>query len=281
MPPFYEKQLDFIRWLHELRTPWREGLDEFFKFLNYFDRPEFLFILLPAIWVGYHWKSGLRLFYILMLSGITNILLKAFFMEPRPFQIDPSIGLISVEGYGFPSGATQTVILLSGLLLNSYKNKWTWILCINYVFWISLSRIYLGVHFPTDILGGWIVGAFLWALYTYVRPLLEKRLEKLDLLKLFVLSQAFPILVLNISPRYALLAMTVGVGLSLSKYFNLLLNYPKNKKQLVLRAAIGIVGTFAVAGIGSLLPIDPVLWNHFFQSMAIGLWLSLGANLIL
>ncbi len=278
MPPFYEKQLEFIRWLHELRMPW---LDEFFKFLNYFDRPEFLFILIPAIWVGYHWKSGLRIFYILMLSGITNTLLKALFMEPRPFQIDPSLGLLPIQGYGFPSGAAQTVILLSGILLNSYRNKWAWIVCANYVFWISLSRIYLGAHFPTDILGGWVVGALLWALYTYVRPLLEKRLEKLDLLKLFVLSQVVPLLVLDIAPRFALLALAVGAGLSLSKYFNLLLNYPKNRKQLVLRAVVGVVGTFALASLGAFLPIDQALWNHFFQSIAIGLWLSLGANLVL
>src|SRR5574342_1208746 len=104
MPPIYEKQLEFIRWLHEFRTPW---LDSFFKFLGYFDRVEFLFVLIPAVWIGYHWEPGLRLFYILMLNSATNGAIKSVFTEPRPFHVDPTLGIIQVGGYGFPSGAAQ------------------------------------------------------------------------------------------------------------------------------------------------------------------------------
>ncbi len=271
----YEKQLELIRWLHEFRNPW---LDGFFEYLNYFDRAEFFFVLIPAIWIGYHWKSGLRIFYILMLSSIVNGVLKNFFMEPRPFHIDPSLGIIEVSGYGFPSGAAQTVILLSGILLNSYRNKWTWILCINYVFWISLSRVYLGVHLPTDILGGWIVGALLWALYTYVRPPLEKWLEKLSLPRLFFISIIAPLFIAGLSLRWCIIAITLGIGLCLSKHLKILLSFPKDQKELMTRAVIGVLVTFFLASLDHWILIDKGLWDAFIQPILVGLWISLGAS---
>lgn len=270
MPFFYEKQLEFIRYLHQFSTPW---LDDIFKFLNYFDRPEFLFVLIPIVWIGYHWKPGLRLFYILMLSGIVNIFLKQLIIAPRPFHLDPSVGLIEVEGFGIPSGAAQTVILLSGILLNSVRKRWAWILCINYVFWISLSRVYLGVHFPSDILGGWIIGLLLWALYTYGRPPFEKWLVKLSLLMRFLLSQLIPLLLWAIVPkasRLIILTLTVGMGICLAAYFKILLSIPKNRKIFLFRSLIGVAGTFFFAF------ISENLWQPFL----IGLWLSFGANLV-
>lgn len=271
MSPFYEHQLEWIHWLHQFRTPW---LDAFFKAFNYFDRAEFLFILIPTIWIGYHWKSGLRIFYALLLNGVICTFLKNIFMEPRPFDLDPTVGIITVGGYGFPSGAAQTVILLSGILLSNYKNKWTSILCANYIFWVSLSRVYLGVHFPTDILGGWIVGGLLWALYTYGRPLIEKQFEKMRLINLFLISQAFPILLLEISPisiSMVARACAAGLGICLSKYWNILLGYSKHHTLFLIRSAVGVIGTFLCVFL-----VD----NTFIQSILMGLWLSLGANFL-
>ena len=189
----HSSELEIIRFIQEFRSP---ILDGFFKFLDFFDRQEFLFTLIPTIWLGNGWKSGLRLFYILFLSYLANLALKEVFLSPRPFHIDPSVGIIHVQGYGFPSGAAQTVILLSGLLLNFWKSHSKWAVIFVYIGFVSFSRVYLGVHFPTDILAGWGVGLTLWALYTYVRPVLETQLEKLKPLSLFLLSQFIPCLLL-------------------------------------------------------------------------------------
>jgi undecaprenyl-diphosphatase len=234
MSPIYTYQLEFIRWLHTFSNPFIDG---FFKSLNFFDNPAFFFVLIPAIWVGYHWKSGLRIAYIIMLSGITNGILKNLFLEPRPFNVDPTLGIMQVGGYGFPSGAAQTVIILSGILLTNYRNKWTWILCINYVFWVSLSRVYLGVHVPTDILGGWAVGTLILAVYTYARPPLEKWLEKTNFVKLFLISQLAPLMIVGIYPGFSLLGLSMGWGLCLSKYWKILLDFPKGRKEFITRGA--------------------------------------------
>lgn len=78
-------------------------------------------ILIPAIWCAYGWKAGLRLTYILFLSSLINFTMKGLFLLPRPFHLNPDIGIIQVDNYGFPSGAAQSAVLLSGLLVTYWK----------------------------------------------------------------------------------------------------------------------------------------------------------------
>lgn len=274
----HSSELEIIRFIQEFRNPL---FDEFFKFLDFFDRQEFLFVLIPAIWLTKRWKWGLRLFYILFLSGLANHVLKGIFLSPRPFHIDPSVGIIQVSGYGFPSGAAQTVILLSGLLLNYWKSSWKWPVVFFYVGLISLSRVYLGVHFPTDILAGWVVGFTLLALFIYVRPVLERQLEKLKPISLFLISQLIPVLLLFW--QYSLssidtyvCAMGMGIGLFINHSCGWSLEPAKTKKEDVLRSTIGVIGTFFCYFFISLLPLPDLPFAMFFVS----LWITTGSLLL-
>lgn len=275
-------ELEFIKLLHHLRTP---ALDGFFKFLNFFDRPEFFFILVPALWLGHNWKAGVRLFYILFFSTLTNCALKEFFLYPRPFHLDPSIGLIQVSGYGLPSGAAQSAILLAGLLLSFSKNRWRWYIAIGYIFFVSLSRLYLGVHFISDIVVGWVLGFLFWMLFTYLRPILERQFEKLRLPTLFLISQVIPLLLLvwqysNHTIQLCATAMSVGTGLFVSNYYKLLV-MPKSRREGILRATIGILGSFACYGLTrAVLPVEQSMFFLFVQFFVLGLWLSIGGNFI-
>lgn len=179
-----------IEWIQQFRTP---VLDGFFTLLNYFDRTEFFVLLVIVIWLVYGWKAALRLFYVLLFSKFVNDSLKEFFAWPRPFHIDPSVGLVHVTGYGLPSGAAQTVILLSGLMITYWKNRWKWVIAPIYIALISFSRLYLGVHFPIDILGGWLVGLILWIMYVLIEPPLERVLSRQKPIALLCLSQMVPL----------------------------------------------------------------------------------------
>jgi len=88
--------------------------------------------------------------------------LKELLQQPRPFVFDPGVmQLAAVDGYGLPSGHSQTAVILWGYLAAKINKVWAWILAVAIILLIGLSRIGLGLHFPTDLLGGWIIGGIM------------------------------------------------------------------------------------------------------------------------
>ena len=103
--------------------------------------------------------SAGAIFVTLLNKGI-----KIIFKRPRP---DVSLHLIDQGGYSFTSGHAITSMVVFGLMIylvrkytlnKSTADILTGILAIPWIF-IGLSRIYMGVHFPTDVLAGWCLGA--------------------------------------------------------------------------------------------------------------------------
>lgn len=265
-------ELEWIKELHHFRG---SIVDAFFIFLNFFDRPEFGFILISTVWFCYGWKQGLKLFYILTISGLCNYFLKDIYQLPRPFQLDPSVGIITVKGFTFPSGAAQTAILLPGILLSICRNRWAWVLAINFAFWVSLSRIFLGVHFPSDIIAGWCVGAALLGLYLWGFPFIQKWIESHSKWIGFGLSLGIPLyfLIFHYSLHIAFLcAPVIGVslGLALSLHQEVLWEAPKNIREGIVCSVIAVLGIFTIV-----LSIDYAVLKFILA----GMWLSYGVTI--
>lgn len=260
--------------------------DPFFRFLNFFDTPIFFFLLIPAIWLGFQEKAGRRLFYIAIISGLINHAIKQFFETPRPFHLDPSIALLHVKGHGFPSGGAQSAILLSAILLYYVQTWWSRLLAINFFFWISLSRIYLGVHFFTDVLGGWAVGLCLFGLFIYLFPLIEHYFKARHALTSLIASQLPTALLLYFFHDRAttpLLAATLGLswGVFISHYSIHPLHPSKNLQTRIGRAVVGIGGTLALYFIFVFLPIYSPTLRSGILFFCLGLWLSWGSSQLL
>lgn len=102
------------------------------------------------------------LFLAFALTGIWifNEVLKVCFQRPRP-QI---LSWASATGYSFPSGHAMVAFTFYGLLgyfswyFGGHKGRWYAFLNLMLAMAIGLSRIYLGVHFPTDVLAGFAAG---------------------------------------------------------------------------------------------------------------------------
>lgn len=227
-------QIELIHLLQQLRSPL---LDLFFIGLNFFDTGAFFFLLIPAVWFGKSWKAGMRLFAILLLSSFAIGLLKNLFSFPRPFHIIPQLAVIKVSGCGFPSGGATNAMLLSCLLLTYGKIRFKWVIALLFFFFVSLSRIYLGVHFPTDVLGGWVLGFLLWLIFIFAFPHIERWLKKCSLLVLLLLSQIIPICLLLLNPSMRNIA-SIAMGISLSLF---IIKPPsgKNLQKSLLQGTIG------------------------------------------
>ena len=106
-------------------------------------------------------KHGIRLgIGILSSFLLTSFILKPIFARTRPFNIRQAAELLISEpgGYSFPSGHTAVSFCAAAIILSI--NKKAGIAAIALASLIAFSRMYLYVHFPTDIIGGILVGVF-------------------------------------------------------------------------------------------------------------------------
>jgi membrane-associated phospholipid phosphatase len=127
----------------------------------------FYLLFLTAMYWSINAGVGLRLGLILMASSGLNYLFKLGLRSPRPYWYDGRVLALSAEGtFGVPSGHAQNAVVLWGFGAQMVKKKWAWVGAVFLIFFIGLSRLYLGVHFPHDVLLGWLVGiAVLWLFF--------------------------------------------------------------------------------------------------------------------
>ena len=101
---------------------------------------------------------GKRVLIALTLAFLVAFSLKYIINEPRPYLVLKNIHLLSYEGYepSFPSGHTTLAFTISTLLY-SYSKKIGLIFLI-WAILVGYSRVYVGVHYPFDVLAGIIIG---------------------------------------------------------------------------------------------------------------------------
>lgn len=257
-------ELPLFQQLQSWRTP---ALDQFFCLLNFFDTLPFLLLLIPIVWYGYSRTAGIKLCFILLISGWLNHFLKELFAEPRPGVFHPHIALYHFSSYGFPSGAGQQTMLLSGLFILTFRTAWAWALGLAYLFLISFSRIYLGVHFPSDVAGGWVAGLFLLWIYYFVFPKLEGLSQ--NFLWLFLIL-AFVISPSKTTLQIVLMAMGILMGLWAAG-----VEQPAGLPVRIVRIIVVILGLGVLYSMQDFFPYlkGIIAWS-------IGLWIGCGGYLI-
>jgi hypothetical protein len=151
---------------------------EFFTFLG---SPNFFLIFLPLVYWCMDATLGISVGFILVAGTGSNLLIKLALHGPRPYWVSTSVRLMASETlFGVPSAHAQIGAGFWGMLAAYYRKAWVWVAAVLLVFFIGLSRLYLGVHFPHDVLVGWILGFLtLWAFVRFWKPV-EARLKKMS-----------------------------------------------------------------------------------------------------
>lgn len=140
------------------------------KFITQFGGPILLIIIAVLISSILRNKIGICILVNLFLATITNFTLKNILQRPRPIEHR----IIDESGYSFPSGHSMVSMAFYGFLIylifQNVKNKYLkWCLIIILallIVSIGISRIYLGVHYTSDVIAGFLVALAYLSIYT-------------------------------------------------------------------------------------------------------------------
>ena len=187
-------QTEINHFLQSFESP---ALTYFMRGITALGYMEFFLVFIIVLLFAIHFKKGFILLLILMWTAAITYYLKISFALPRPFHVDNTIELLDgqipdVNNFqfvkrgaisffsplpeevvkatraakdlenGFPSGHSSIAIVFWGVLMGLFPKKWIKIICISLMILVPFSRLYLGVHFLADVLGGVLLGAIIW-----------------------------------------------------------------------------------------------------------------------
>lgn len=160
---------------------------------------EFYLILLPIVYWCIDKRIGVALGYVSLLSAWTNNMFKYLLAIPRPS--DPRLDTPRPEtSPSFPSGHAQGAVVNWGYLAFRFRNRIFWIVSIVMILGISLSRMVLGVHFPQDVIGGWLIGLILAVVFAWASPPVGRWVERQVVPVQLTLTIAFPLVLIFVHP---------------------------------------------------------------------------------
>ncbi len=148
---------------------WIQGMGDWlavpFGLLTELGSQTFVIALVALIFWSVNARVGARLFVAVAVSAVINYLFKSLFYGARPYWFSADVSAHSAEeSFGVPSGHVQHATVLWGYLgAKTGDRRWMWAAGV-LIALMGLSRVYLGVHFISDVLAGLLFGGvLLWA----------------------------------------------------------------------------------------------------------------------
>jgi hypothetical protein len=246
----------------------------------------FYLLFMPLVYWCIDRRTGATLFILLLVSAYLNAVAKVMVDQPRPFNYDPRVkSLGHAAGGGLPSGHTQNAVVIWGYLARQYRKTIGWMIAGFLMIGIPLSRIYLGVHFPTDLVGGYLLGALILILFIRFAPRLENWLAEKGFVRQLLLALVLPMLLifLNSTGNTYVLSMIaalfgVSVGFVLERRYVRFSSHGLVGKRII-RYLLGIFILFGL-WIGlrfAFVSLEPAGFFRFVRYSLVGLWGGLGA----
>lgn len=244
------------------------------RFASLLGDEAFYVVLFPASFWFWNRSHAVRLTIVLCLSIYLNFVLKDVFHLPRP----EGAALIEEHGFAFPSGHAQHAAVLWGYVVWA-TGRHAGIATLA-VLLVGLSRVYLGVHWPSDVIGGWAIGLSWLMGFIFLCGRLESRLTPFPPLPLIGL-------LLSITMWFGLFWEITYAGIVMGALFGLVsggivaerLNVPSSFRSPAVEIAVLVVGVLGLYGIYcAVAPFVESGEGALFLALAvIGIWISLCA----
>lgn len=271
--------MEFLYLLESIRMP---GLNEFMLLVTRLgEETAFLVAALIVFWCVDK-RHGYYLMTVGFIGTMANQFMKLWFRVPRPWVLDENFTILeqareAASGYSFPSGHSQSSVGTFGAVAATAKTTWVKWVCIAICVLVPLSRMYIGVHTPSDVLVG--AGMALILVGLLKKPIVEhtdKAMKPLIALMLamavgqllFVEKYPFPAnvdvhnLESGVKNAYTLIGCILGVAVIYvleKKYVNF------ETKAVwwaqILKAVLGLAVVLAVKE-GMRAPLDNLFSGH-------------------
>lgn len=255
--------------------------DAVFVALSAMGTEEFFVAVIGFLFWNVDKRLGFRLGAVLLSSQTLNAYLKDLFHTPRPSP--KAVRVLMPEwagGYAFPSGHAQGATTFWGFLALEIRRAWFFVLAVVMVILVSLSRLYLGVHFPVDLFGGFLIGVTVLIVAHKVLVTTDQGFAFDALPVKLVLALGLPLLFLLFS-RSGEIVKLVGLLMGISAGYALEEEYIRfEEKQPVgiqiFKTFVGLSGMFILRlALKDLFPAWPIF--GLVRYLIVGLWATAGA----
>lgn len=249
----------------------------------------FYMVALPVLYWCWDRRKTLYVGAVFLTAMSVNDVLKNIFNHPRPDPANLLPGIRELAsrympaGPGFPSGHAQGSVSFWGTIALLAGTATTRIICLAMILLVSYSRLYLGVHFLGDVIGGFILGILCLIVIIPAATISEKHYHSINPVFLTVVLIVLPIIIYAALPGIhisnnmgAISGFLIGALLGEERIrFN-----PRNR--LPYQAAKVVIGIAVVAAIrfGLKAVLPDTQGADFFRYWCVGFWCSFGAPFI-
>ncbi len=153
-------ELEFLQFLEGLRT---DTLNKFFEFVTMLGEETLMIIIVVTLWFAFDKRLAQKIAFITATSLGINGIMKNFLKVPRPFAAGEltCVRPDTATGYSFPSGHTHNFATWITVAAIWFKKLWFAIFAGVLIILVGFSRLFLGAHYPSDVIVGGVVGSII------------------------------------------------------------------------------------------------------------------------
>ncbi|OEE58383.1 phospholipid phosphatase [Enterovibrio norvegicus FF-33] len=261
--------------IHALPKPIAKTMATLLDYASALGSGVLFFVLIPIAMATGGLKRVAEVLLVTILVTVVVSFGKLFFGVPRPFYVFPELQLGAASGFAFPSGHTATAFAVWGLVSTwiNRARKTTRVIWLVPAVLVALSRVYLGVHYVTDVIAGAVIGV----LVVLVAQHLARRLLSVRLW--FGLGAIIiPFALTQIQPTFlycAAFSFTFSAVLCLARHQQEHLTAPMGIKGFLMTLAGMLALAAIILGVGQISNSSiEILASYTLSTALLAIWLG-------